>query len=94
VLHELLYCKNDCFEFLLNFSSKHKPPELKIVALYNGTFRKTKGIKIIENIVLIFLPIYIPKLNPVEKTGWIIKQEFTFKTFEFLQKKQFFMQSS
>ena len=85
-MYELPYCNNDCFEFFLDFLSKHKPMELKIVVLDNGAFHKAKELKIPENIVLIFLPPYSPELNPAEKIWWLIKQEFTCKTFETLKK--------
>ena len=85
-MYELPYCNNDCFEFFLDFLSKHKPMELKIVVLDNGAFHKAKELKIPENVVLIFLPPYSSELNPAEKIWWLIKQEFTCKTFETLKK--------
>ena len=53
-MYELPYCNNDSFEFFLSFLSKHKPMDLQIVVLDNGTFHKAKELKIPENVVLIF----------------------------------------
>ena len=45
-----------------------------IVLYHNVAFHKAKSLKIPENIYLVFLPPYSPKLNPAEKMWAILKK--------------------
>lgn len=61
------------------------PDEYKIIVLDNGAFHKAKGLKIPDNIFLLFLPPYSPELNPAEKIWQHIKRKFTNKHFKSLK---------
>ncbi len=84
-LLELPYCNTECFQLFIHELSKHKPKELKVVVLDNGSFHKSQTLIIPENIILIFLPPYSPELNPAEQIWEYIKQVFVCKTFDDIQ---------
>lgn len=47
------------------------------MVLDNGAFHKALKLKILENIIPIFLPPYPPELNPAEKVWVKLKRDFT-----------------
>ena len=92
-LLELLFCNNETFQIYLNEFSLQDPNEFKIIVLDNGTFHKSKALKIPKNIGLIFLPAYCPKLNPAERMWEIIKANFTGCLFKNLEQLSDYMES-
>jgi len=54
------------------------------MVLDNGSFHKGKVLIISENIAFIFLPPYIPELNPAEKIWAYLKRAFTNRLFNTL----------
>jgi transposase len=80
-LLELPNCNTETFQIFIDEFSQENPTELKVIVLDNGSFHKSKRLKIPENIILIFLPAYSPELNPAEKVWWLLKREFVCQTF-------------
>ncbi|MDQ2862168.1 MAG: IS630 family transposase [Bacteroidota bacterium] len=78
-LLEMPHCNSDTFQIFLNELSLQNPTEFKIMVLDNGAFHKANSLIIPENIALIFLPPYSPKLNPAENVWAILKRKFTNK---------------
>ncbi len=89
---ELPYCNTDCFELFLGEFSLINPQELKVIVLDNGAFHKAKRLKIPNNIILIFLPPFSPKLNPAEKMWAKFKRAFTNKLYKSLKEVSAFIQ--
>ena len=81
----LPHCNADNFQVFLNNFSKENPKELKIMVLDNGRFHKAKRLIIHENIVLVFLPPYIPELNSAEKMWAKYKREFSNRFYNSLE---------
>jgi transposase len=87
----LPYCNSMTFQKFLDIFTLQKPAELKIMFLDNGTFHKAKGLKIPENIVLMFLPPYSPELNPAEKVWWVLKREINLQVFKSMNELRDFL---
>ena len=83
-LLEIPNCNADNFQVFLDTFCTQNPEEFKIMVLDNGAFHKAKSLKIPENIGLIFLPPYSPKLNPAENIWVILKRKFTNKLYKTL----------
>jgi len=93
-LLELPNCCNETFQIYLDEFSKHRPDELKVIALDNGAFHKAKALVIPSNIILIFIPPYSPELNPAERMWQKIKRDFTNKFFFTLEELSDFITES
>lgn len=52
------------------------------MVLDNAAFHHAKRLVIPDNIILLFLPPYAPKLNPAEKVWWMIKRELKMRHFK------------
>ncbi|WP_240491742.1 transposase [Flavivirga aquatica] len=70
------------FEAYLKALSFFRPEELKVLIIDNAGFYSTKNINISDNIKLIRIPPYTPKLNPCEKVWQYLKERFKNRTFE------------
>ena len=79
------------FQKFLDIFTLQKPAELKIMFLDNGAFHKAKGLKIPENIVLMFLPPYSPELNPAENSWWVLKREINLQVFKSMNELRDFL---
>jgi transposase len=66
-LLEMPHCNATTFQCFLDYVSRQKPQEFKIMVLDNGAFHHAKKLTIPNNIALLFLPPYSPELNPAEK---------------------------
>ncbi len=64
-----------CFQIFLDQRRKKYPTHLNVIQLDNGKFHHSSGIKIPDNILLIFQPPYTPELNSSERIWLHIKQE-------------------
>src|SRR5690606_34255173 len=72
---EMFHCNTETFQAFLNEFSFKNPTELKVILILdNGAFHKGKKLVIPNNITLIFIPPYTPKLNPSEKVWWKYKR--------------------
>jgi len=49
------------------------------------------GLKIPDNIVLVFLPPYSPELNPAEKVWWVLKREINLQVFKTMNELQMYL---
>lgn len=88
------HCNTINFQHFLDEFLKERPEEYKIIVLDNGTFFKTKTLKIPKNIGLIFLPLYSPKLNQAEKIWTNLKRKFTNKFCKNLAEASLFITES
>ena len=88
---ELPYCNSLTFQLFLDEFTIERPTELKIMFLDNGAFHKAKGLKIPDNIILVFLPPYSPELNPAEKVWWVLKREINLQVFKSLKELQIYL---
>ena len=77
-------CKDLFVKYLEDFS-QHKPEELKIIVIDNAAFHSTKHIILPENIILMPIPPYCPKLNPAEKVWQWMKDKIAMKIFDTLE---------
>jgi hypothetical protein len=64
-----------CFQIFLDKLAEKYPTHLNVIQLDNGKFHHSSGLKIPDNILLIFQPPYTPELNPLERIWSHIKQE-------------------
>jgi len=64
------------------------------MVLDNGSFHKSKKLKIPDNIKLVFLPPYSPELNPAEKMWARFKRAFTNKLFKSLDEISLFIENT
>lgn len=76
---------NPDFQIFLNKLSLKKPNELKLIVLDNSAFHKGKDLEIPENIILIFLPLYSPELNPAELVWLNMKRRLINKIFKAME---------
>lgn len=81
------YCNTDCMNLFLEELSKTFPRDKVILACDGAAWHKSSSLKIPENIELIFIPPYIPEMNPIEQI-WkeIRKIGFKNEVFQTLQK--------
>ncbi len=87
---ELPYCDGDNFQIFFIELSNKKPTECKVVILDNCRFHNGKSLIILQNIALIFIPLYSPELNPAELVWLNMKRKMTnivYKTIEELKLK-------
>jgi transposase len=82
---ELPYCNGNNFQIFLNELSNKNPTEYKVVLLDNGRFHKGKNLVIPNNIKLVFLPPYSPKLNPAELVWLNMKRKITNKVYKTME---------
>ena len=52
-----------CFQIFLDKLAEKYPTHLNVIQLDNGKFHHSSGLKIPDNIILIFQPPYTPELN-------------------------------
>jgi transposase len=64
-----------CFQIFLDKLAEKYPTHLNVIQLNNGKFHHSSGLKIRDNILLIFQPPYTPELNSFERILSHIKQE-------------------
>jgi len=67
VLLEMPHCNSHTFQEFINYLSRQRPSEFKILILDNGAFHHAKRLNIPTNMAFIILPPYSPELNPAEK---------------------------
>jgi len=82
---EFSECNGDNFQIFLDEFSKQDEDEFKIILLDNGAFHKALKLVIPPNIKLVFIPPYLPELNPSEKIWWKMKRAFTGKLHKVLE---------
>jgi TonB-dependent SusC/RagA subfamily outer membrane receptor len=66
-LLEMPHCNSHTFQEFINYLSRQRPSEFKLLILDNGAFHHAKSLIIPANMAFIFLPPYSPELNPAEK---------------------------
>ena len=93
-LMEFPVCNTDTFQIFLDELSSEHPKTLIIMVLDNGSFHKSKRLKIPDNIKLVFLPPYSPELNPAEKMWARFKRAFTNKLFKSLEEISLFIDNA
>ncbi|WP_338151959.1 IS630 family transposase [Enterococcus cecorum] len=76
---QFLYCSGNCNtewmnEFLKRLSREFKEDYL-ILIMDNAVWHKSKTLNIPENIELMFIPPYIPELNPIEQIWKEIREK-------------------
>jgi transposase len=81
-LYQFSHVDKDCFEEFLEKFAQAYPETINIIQLDNGRFHKAKGLKIPENVILLFQPPYCPELNPIERLWQYIKRFLTWHLFE------------
>ncbi len=64
-----------CFQIFLDKLAEKYPTHLNVIQLDNGKFHHSSGLKIPDNILLIFQPPYTPELNRIDRIWSHIKQE-------------------
>jgi transposase len=70
--------KSEDFQDFLNRFSSAYSQSLNVLILDNGRFHKANKLMIPENVRLIFLPPYSPKLNPIERFWEDVKDHLAF----------------
>lgn len=71
-----LFCSHvntDCMNIFLEQMSKELGDKKAFLVMDCASWHKSKGLKIPENITIIYLPPYSPELNPVERLWQYIK---------------------
>lgn len=64
---EFPYLNASCFQIFIDQFSTTFSDSLNLIVLDNGRFHQAKKLDIPDNVVLLFLPPYIPELNPIER---------------------------
>ena len=75
--------------FLDEFSKAY-PHSLNVIQLDNGRFHSAKNLTILDNIVLLFQPLYSHDLNPIERVWQFMKDKLCWinlKTLDGLREK-------
>jgi putative transposase len=78
---ELSNTDTKCFQVFLEEFSLLYPSHCHIIPLDNASFHTAKKLKIPDNIVLFFQPVYSPELNPIERVWQWIKEQLSWKIF-------------
>lgn len=79
--YEFSHLDSYCFQEFLNILSQTYPEDLNIIQLDNASFHREKGLKIPQNICLIFQPAHAPEVNPIERVWEHIKGFLSWQIF-------------
>ncbi len=85
---EMPWLNSICFQLFIDKFAKTLPETLNILVLDNGRFHQAKSLQLPDNIVLLFLPLYSPELNPIERLWQDIKAKLFQHTLESIEEMQ------
>jgi hypothetical protein len=71
-----------CFQMFLDQLAEKYPAYLNVIQFDNGKFHHTSSLRIPDNILLIFQPLYTSELNSIERICSHLKQELSWEICE------------